>query len=117
HWLLLFSLPPVSGVFFEFRQGAARAQAVDALRVKSQVTEDLFGVLAKAGPTPGRDLGDTVHLNRAADRRADLAAGAFERNDDVVCPQLRIVDHLLRSAHGAERDVYTAEDLVPVRHR
>ena len=28
-----------------------------------------------------------------------------------------IVDHLLRPAHGAERDVHAAEDLVPMPHR
>ena len=32
-------------------------------------------------------------------------------------PQLRIIDDFLRPAHGAERDMNAAEDLVPVRHR
>src|SRR5262249_240095 len=88
--------------FLCFRHGPACAQGIDVLRAKSQLAEDLFVVLAEIGGAPGRDLGDTVHLNRAADRGAELGAGAFERNDDVVCRQLGILDHLLRPEHGAE---------------
>ncbi len=58
-----------------------------------------------------------MHLDRAADRRGQLAPGAFERNYDVIRPKLRIVDHLLRPAYGPERDVDAIEDLVPMRHR
>jgi len=35
----------------------------------------------------------------------------------LVRSQLRIVDHFLRPAHGAERDMDGAEDLGPMRHR
>src|SRR5262245_6022814 len=80
-----YSSPSFSGVFLDFPHRSARAQVIDAFRVKSQVTEDLLGVFAEVGPALGRDLGDAVHLNRAADRPAEVAAGAFERNDDVVC--------------------------------
>src|SRR6516164_1252816 len=76
--------------FLCLRHGVACAQGVDVLPVKSPLAEDLVVVLAKAGPAPGRDLGNTVHLNRAADRRAELAASAFERNDDVVRRELGI---------------------------
>src|SRR5215813_4175878 len=83
----------------------------------SVVMEDLFGVFAEVGRAPCRHLGDAMHLNRAADRRGQLAAGAFERNHDVICRQLGIVDHLLWPAHGAERDVHVAENLIPMLHR
>ncbi len=43
------------------------------------------------GARPADFLGDTVHLNRTADRRGQLAAGTVERNDDVVQSQLRMV--------------------------
>src|SRR5262249_49803316 len=109
--LLFVSVFPVSGWFLDFRHRAAGAQVLDAIGVKSQVAHDPFGVRAEVGSTPGRYLGDTVQLNRTADRRSQLAAGAFERNDDFVGPQLRIFDHLLRPAHGAERDVNAAENL------
>src|SRR5262249_33547206 len=77
---------PLGRAFLGFRYGAACAQAVDVLGVKSQLAEDLVRVLAEIGGAPRRHLGDAVHLNRAADRRGQLAAGAFERNDDVVGP-------------------------------
>src|SRR6516164_2802948 len=73
------SVLAVSGyVFLDFRHRAARAQVLDALRVKSQVTEDLFGVLTEVGRAPRGHLGDPVQLDRTADRRSQLAAGAFE---------------------------------------
>src|SRR6516164_4099119 len=62
------SIRPVSGVFLDFRHGAACAQVLDAFGVKSQLLEDLVGVLAEVGRTPRRHFGDTVQLNRAADR-------------------------------------------------
>src|SRR5262252_221427 len=108
------SSPPFSGVFLDFRHRAARAQVIDALGVKSQVTEDLIGVLAEVGGTPRRHLGDAVHLNRAADRRGELAACALERNDDVIRLELWVVDNFLRPAHRSDREA--AERLVPMRH-
>src|SRR6516164_1474450 len=103
--------------FLGFWHGTACAQALDPLRVKSQLSEDLVGVLAEVGSAPRRHLGDAVHLNGAADGRGQLAAGTFERNHDVVYPQLRIVDDFLWPAHGAEGDVHAVENLVPMRHR
>jgi hypothetical protein len=46
-----------------------------------------------------------VYLNGAANRRAQLAACAVKRNDNVVQPQLRILNDFQRPTHGAERDV------------
>src|SRR6266850_684951 len=97
--------------------GAARAQAVDFGRVEPQLPEHLVVVLADVRGAPRRHLGNPMHLDRATDRRGELAAGAFERNDDLVQPQLRVVDYLLWSAHGAEGDVDAVEYLVPMRHR
>ena len=74
-------------------------------------------MLPKAGCAPRRRLGDAVYLNWAADRLVELAAGAFERHDDLVQPQLRVLNYFLGSTHGAERDVHPAEDLVPMGHR
>ena len=73
-------------------------------------------MLADSRRAPGRDLGDAVHLNRTADGRGQLLAGSFERNDDVVRSQLRIVNDFLRPTHGAERDLSAVEDFVPMRH-
>ena len=64
-----------------------------------------------------RHFRHAVHLNGAADRRGQFAACAFERNDDVIRPQLRIVDDFLWPAHDAEGDVNAIEDFVPMRHR
>src|SRR5262245_18223976 len=101
-------------VFPGFSHSAARTQALDAISVKPQLLEDLIGVLAEPGRAPCRHLGDTMHLDWAADRRGELAAGAFERNDDVVRLDLRVVDDFLRLAHGPDRKA--AEHLVPMRH-
>jgi hypothetical protein len=46
-----------------------------------------------------------------------VVASAIQRNDDVIRAQLRIVDHLFRPAHSAERDVDATENVVPMRHR
>src|SRR5271168_2415220 len=99
-----------------FGNGSACTQAVDVGRTKSQLTQNLLIVLPELGSALGGDLRDAMHLNRARDRRRQLAAGAVERNDDVVWPQLRIIDDLLRAAHRTEGDVNAAEDLVPMRH-
>src|SRR5947208_440666 len=103
--------------FLRLRRGAARAQALDVTGAEAQLSENLLIVLSERRRAPCRHFGDAMHLNRAADRRRQLAAGAFERNDDVIGAQLRIVDHLLRPLHDAERDVNAIEDLVPMRHR
>src|SRR5689334_3145570 len=86
--------------FLCFRYGAAGVQAVDVLGVESEFAEDRVIVLAETRPALRPLLGDAMHLDRTGDRRGQFAAGAFERNDDVVCGELRIVDYLLRPAHG-----------------
>src|ERR1700722_2127586 len=58
-----------------------------------------------------------MHLKWAADGGRQLAAGAFERNDDVIRPELGIVDHLLWPTHWSERHVDAVEHLVPMRNR
>src|SRR3954462_12730214 len=103
--------------FLRFRRGAARAQAVDLAGAEAQLLENRLIVLSKRGRAPCRHFGDAMHLNRTADRRRQLAAGALERNDNVIRLQLRIVYPLLRPAHHAESDVEAFEDLVPMRHR
>src|SRR5215470_10501388 len=108
------SVRPALGVFLGFSHGAACTQALDAVRVKPQLLEELIGVLAEPGRAPRRHLGDAMHLDWAADRRGELAARAFERNDDVVRLELRVVDDFLRLAHGPDREA--AEHLVPMRH-
>src|SRR5262249_60994174 len=103
---------------FLCRRGhATRAQAVDFARAEAQLFQDLLIVLTEPWGAPGRHFGDAMNLDRAADRRIQFAAGALERNDNVVDRKLRILDDLLRPLDGAEGDVNTAEDLVPVRHR
>src|SRR6266496_4347343 len=83
-----------------FRNGTARAQTVDFGCVESQFLENLVVVLSDVRGALCRYLGDTMHLNRTADRRCQLAAGAFERDEDVIRSQLWIVDHLFRSEIG-----------------
>ena len=74
-----------SRAFPRLRHGATSRRPSMLLRVKSQFPEDLVVVLAEVWRSLGRRLGDAVHLNRAGDRRGQLAAGAFERDDHVVC--------------------------------
>src|SRR5215469_17888082 len=105
---------PLGRPFLRFRHGAACVQGIDALRVKSQVMEDLLGVFAEVGRAAGWYFGDAMHLDRAADRRGELAAGALERNDDVVRLELRVIDDFLRPAHRPDREAL--ERLVPMRH-
>src|SRR5262249_27037805 len=83
----------------------AFAQARDALGVEAELAENLLGVLAEVGSAAGRSFRDAMHLDRAADRGGQLAAGPLEGNDDFVFHELRIVDHLLRSAHLSKGDV------------
>ena len=70
----------------------------------------------RPGARLGRNLRDTMHLDRTADRRGQLATRTFERNDDPVRRQLRIVDHLLRSADLAKGDVHAGKNRMPMRH-
>src|SRR5712672_1269192 len=95
-----------------FRNGATRPQAVDFIRAEAELLENFLVVLAEVGRAACGLLCDAMHLYRAADRRGELAAGAFERNDDVIRPQLWITHDLFRPAHGAEGDVDAVEDLV-----
>ena len=46
-----------------------------------------------------------------------LLAGAFDRHDDVVLPQLRIFDHFAGSVNDSVCKVSLIEDFPPVRHR
>jgi hypothetical protein len=46
--------------------------------------ENFFVVLAECWTATRWHFGNAVDLDRAADRGGELAAGAFERNDDVV---------------------------------
>src|SRR4030095_7382266 len=72
---------------------AARAQLLNCLRVESQFFENLFVVFADFRRAFRRHFRHTVHLDRTADRGSQLAARALKRNDNVIQPQLRIVDH------------------------
>src|SRR5579862_4208054 len=90
------------------RNGAACAQAIAFEHVESQLPENLLVVLSDFGSALGGCFGDAVHLDRTADRRGQVAADALQRDDDVIRPQLWIVDHLLRPAHAAEGDVHAA---------
>ena len=73
-------------------------------------------MLADFWSASGRHFGNAVHLNRTVDGRSQFLAGSFERNDDVIRSQLRIIHDFLRVTNGAEGDVNAVENLVPVRH-
>ena len=60
-------------VFPCLRNGAAFAQALDALGIEAKLAEDFLGMLADAGRTPGGNFRDAMHLDRTADRRGQLA--------------------------------------------
>src|SRR5882757_5617050 len=100
-----------------FGDGGTGVQALDFGGTEPELPQDLVVVLADVRRPPGRRLGDAVHLDRTADGRGELAARPFEGHDDLVDPELRIVDHLLRSTHRAECDVDSIERLIPVRQR
>src|SRR6476646_7808237 len=104
-------------MFLSLRNGAACAQTIDFDRAKTELPENLLAVLSKLWGALRGYLGDAMHLKRAADCRRQLAAGAIERHDDVIRPELRIVDHLLRPTHRSERHVDAIEHVVPMRHR
>src|SRR5216683_5669928 len=105
------------GALLAIGNGGTGVQAVDFDGAETELLQDLVVVLADVRRPPGWRLGDAVHLDRTADGRGELAARPFEGHDDLVRPELRIVDHLLRPAYGAECDVDAIERLMPVRHR
>src|ERR1700722_7732855 len=75
-----------------FRNGAARAQAVDFGGGEPKLLENLLVVFSKRWSALRSHFRYAVHANGAADRRGQIAACAFERNDDLIRSQLRIVD-------------------------
>src|ERR1700720_3682295 len=107
----------LSCVFLCLRNGAARTQTIDLGRAKSNLPENLFVVFPNLRSTLRGYLGDAMHLKWAADGGRQLAAGAFERNDDVIRPELGIVDPLLWPTGWSERHVDAVEHLVPMRNR
>src|SRR5216683_1817673 len=104
-------------MFLCFRNGPAFMQTIDFGRAESELPENLLVVFSNFWGALRGHFGDAMHLKRAADRRRQLAAGTIERNDDVIRPELGIVDHLLWPAHRAERHVDAIEHLVPMCHR
>src|SRR6266849_5116315 len=115
------SAPTVSSryarMFLCFRNSTACTQTIDFGRAKPELPENLLVVLSNLRGAFRGHLGDAMDLKRAADGGRQLAAGAIERNDDVVRLELGIVDHLLRPTHRAERHVSAIEHLVPMCHR
>src|SRR5712671_6358516 len=99
------------------RNGTARMQTIDFGRAESELPENFLVVFSNLWGALCGYLGDTMHLKRARDGGRQLAAGAIERDDDVVRLELRILDHLLRPTHRSERHVNAIEHLVPMRHR
>src|SRR5271168_1406834 len=110
-------LRPLRRAFLCFRNGAALAQAGDFARAKAQLLENRLVVFSKCWGPLGRDFRNAVHIDRATDRRGELATRSFQGNDDVVCAQLGVVDYFFRSAHDAESGMDTIEGLAPMRHR
>src|SRR5258707_2026667 len=100
------------GALLCFRHCAARVQALDFGRAETELVENLFVVLSNCRGTPGRHLNHAVNLDWAADCRRQLAAGYFERDHNVIRPQLRIVDDFLWAPDGAAADMYAVEDFV-----
>src|SRR3984957_8312413 len=100
-----------------FRNGAARAEAVDFSGGEPELLENLLVVFSKRRSALRSHFRHAVHPNGTADRRGQFAACAFERNDDLIRPQLRIVDHFLWPAHDAEGDVKAIQRGVPKPHR
>src|SRR5262245_16288221 len=73
------------------RQRAAVTQALDGGRVEPEFRQDLRIVLTELGRAPGRFLGDAADLEWAADSGRERVARAFQRNNDVVGSDLRIL--------------------------
>src|SRR5258706_15977159 len=104
-------------MFLCFRNGTARTQTIDLSRAKSELPENLLVVFSNLWGALRGHFGDAMHLKRAADCGRQLAATTIERNDDVVCLDLGIVDHLLRRTHRSDLHVDAIELLVPLPHR
>src|SRR5712671_6710855 len=104
-------------MFLCFRNGTAFMQTIDFSRAESELPENLLVVFSNLWGALRGHLGDAMHLKRAADCGRQLAAGTVERNDDVIRPELGIVDHVLRPSHRSERHVNAIEHLVPMCHR
>src|SRR6202040_3618399 len=100
-----------------FRNGTARTQTIDFGRTESELPENFLVVFSNLWGALRGHFGDAMHLKRATDGGRQLAAGTVERNNDVVRPELGIVEHLLRPAHRSERHVNAIEHLVPMCHR
>src|SRR5207245_4080830 len=98
-------LPLLTGFRATRRDGPGRAQSVDLSRAEPELLEHVLSVFSKCRCASCRHFRDAMHLKRTADRRGELAAGSVERNDDVIRPQLRILDDFLWPSHGAERHV------------
>jgi hypothetical protein len=96
---------------------AARTEAVDFGGGEPELLENLLVLFSKRRSALRSHFRHALHLNGAADRRGQFAACAFERNDDLIRTQLRIVDDFLWPAHDAEGDVNIIEGVVPMRHR
>src|SRR5229473_449848 len=111
------SVVTLNRMFLCLRNGTARTQTIDFGRAESELPENLLVVLSDLRGALRGHFGDAMHLKRARDGGRQLAAGAIERNDDVVCLELGIVDHLLRPTHRSERHVDAIEHLVPMGHR
>src|SRR4029077_8849213 len=67
-----------------FRDDAARAQALDLVRVEAEFLQNFVVVFAKIGRAFGRYFSDAVHLNRTADCKFQVFSRAFQWDDDVV---------------------------------
>src|SRR5580658_11059647 len=71
------------------RYGTAGTQRIDLSRAETELCKEFLGVLPDFRSAFCSHLGDAAHLDRTTDRRSQLAAGPFKRNDNVVQPQLR----------------------------
>src|SRR5450432_4822470 len=98
------------------RNRAVGTQACDVVICEAKFLQHFIVVLANSRRAPSRYFGNTVHLNGAADGRGQLLAGSFERNDDVIGSQLRIIYDFVRVTNGAEGDMNAVKDVIPMRH-
>src|ERR1700684_808874 len=111
------SVAVLSRVFLRLRNGTARVQTINLRRAKSELAENLLVVLSDLWRALRGHLGDAMHLKRTADCGRQLAASTSERNDDVVCLELGIVDYFLWPTHRSKSHVNAVEHFVPMSHR